>query len=295
MSKNNVLLNYLLLVLIALIWGSQYALNNIALKDFTPMDIAALRALIGALTLTVCSWFMPKKKNQAKPEPSGKIWRLYILIALFESVMPLFLTAWGLTLVTSGTGAILMGMAPIFTLLTASLIFGQERLRLGMVFSVILGFGGIVVLSLPQQGGGGSNILGELALIMSACSFSISMVLMKYLPPLSPVGQMRNILFLAALPLLITALIYNDWRIPTVEGLIAMIVLGTFCTGIVYVMFMILIQKTTSTFASLTNYLIPLVGVIIGVLFMGEKVVLSEIIALVMIIAALLVTRIKLR
>lgn len=284
-----------MLLLIALIWGSQYALNNIALKNFAPIDIAALRALIGAITLAFCGIIFPaKEKNHTADSVNPKVWHLYILIALFESVIPLFLTAWGLTVVTSGTGAILMGLAPIFTLLIASLIFGQERLRVSMIISVIVGFGGIVILSLPQStAGDGSNLFGEIALIMSACSFSISMVLMKYLPALSPIRQMRNILFIAAIPLSAIALIGNNWQPPELGATIAILVLGVFCTGIVYVMFMVLIQRTTSTFASLTNYLIPLVGVAIGTLFMGEKIMINEIIALVMIIAALLVTRIK--
>lgn len=294
MSKNTSSVNYLLLSLIAIIWGSQYALNNIALRSFTPIDIACLRAVIGAITLAICTMlFKTKKPAPATTAAPKKVWHLYLLIALFESVIPLFLTAWGLTMVTSGTAAILMGLAPIFTLLVASLIFGQERLRVSMILSVILGFSGIVVLSLPQTSGGSSSVIGEIALIMSAFSFSLSMVLMKYLPPHSPVGQMRNILFIAAIPLVIVALIDNHWQAPELSAVIAMIVLGTFCTGIVYVMFMVLIQRTTSTFASLTNYLIPLVGVVIGTLFMGEKILLNEIIALVMIIGALLVTRIK--
>lgn len=285
--------NYCLLLLISVIWGSQFALANIALKSIAPINIAVTRALIGCLTLGICSMFLPKNTSNSKGYATP--WKLYILIAFFESVLPLFLLAWGLARVESGVGAILMGTVPIFTMLIATLVSRQERLRVQLVLSVILGFCGIVTLSFPNLHGANSSIWGELAILLSSLSFGVSLILMSYLPAGSSIRQMRNILGIAVIPLLIASLGLNLWSVPSISGVIAVLILGIFCTGIVYLMFMILIRNTTPTFASLTNYLIPLIGVIIGCVFMQEKLFISELVALVLILAALVINQIKIR
>ena len=287
--------NYLLLLLIALIWGSQFALANIALKSITPTNIAIGRAVIGFLTLTICLRFIPRQVQTSTIPKQSTPWLLFLMIALFESVIPLFLIAWGLDHVDSGIGAILMGTVPIFTMLIATLATKQDKLRWQLVASILLGFGGVIILSLPSIHGASSSILGELAILIGAGSFAISLVLLKSLPPMSPIKQMRDILGLAAIPLIIAGVFINNWSMPSLEGIVALLLLGSFCTGIVYLMFMILIRNTTPTFASLTNYLIPLIGVVIGCIFLNESFHFSEFIALIMILGALGVNQLKSR
>ena len=295
MQNTNMFKNYLLLLLIALIWGSQFALANIALKSITPTNIAIGRAVIGFLTLTICLRFIPRQVSSGNLPKQSTPWLLFLMIALFESVIPLFLIAWGLDHVDSGIGAILMGTVPIFTMLIATLATKQDKLRWQLVASILLGFGGVVILSLPSIHGASSSILGELAILIGAGSFAISLVLLKSLPPMSPIKQMRDILGLAAIPLIIAGVFINNWSMPSLEGIVALLLLGSFCTGIVYLMFMILIRNTTPTFASLTNYLIPLIGVVIGCIFLNESFNFSELIALIMILGALGVNQLKSR
>jgi drug/metabolite transporter (DMT)-like permease len=159
-----------------------------------------------------------------------------------------------------------------------------------------MGFIGIFILSYPNIHLQSSSFIGEMAIVLSALSFAISLVLMKSLPPISPTIQMRNILGLASIPLLVVVILQNMLVAHySVASLISLLILGVFCTGIVYLMFIILIQRTTSTFASLTNYLIPLVGVIVGNFIMHENVTWYEILSLIIILAALLINQITYR
>ncbi|ERI10146.1 hypothetical protein HMPREF0083_01760 [Aneurinibacillus aneurinilyticus ATCC 12856] len=74
---------------------------------------------------------------------------------------------------------------------------------------------------------------------------------------------------------------------------IAVIVLGTVQAGIVYMLYYILINRTGATFASLTNYLVPLFGVILGTVFLDEHLKWSDIAALLLILISLGVNEIK--
>ena len=67
----------------------------------------------------------------------------------------------------------------------------------------------------------------------------------------------------------------------------ALLALGTFCGGLVYVMLTVLISRAGTTFTSLYNYLVVLVGVFIGMVVLGEKMTGYDIVALLVILFAL--------
>ncbi|CEH29725.1 Uncharacterized protein BN1090_A2_02164 [Aneurinibacillus migulanus] len=74
---------------------------------------------------------------------------------------------------------------------------------------------------------------------------------------------------------------------------IAVIVLGTVQAGIVYMLYYILINRTGATFTSLTNYLVPLFGVILGTVFLNEDLKWNDSTALLLILISLGVNEIK--
>ncbi len=129
----------------------------------------------------------------------------------------------------------------------------------------------------------------------AALSFAASLILIKRLPPISSVLAMRNVLFIATIILIPLSLIFDaPWTIRlTLQQTIAVIVLGTVQAGIVYMLYYILINRTGATFASLTNYLVPLFGVILGTVFLDEHLKWSDIAALLLILISLGVNEIK--
>ena len=112
--------SYILLLLIGILWGSQFALNDVVLQAMSPIAIAAGRSFIGFIELCCYTAIfvrdIPASNKSFKP-----IISLYLLIAICEAVCPLFLVAWGLKLVESCIAAILMGTVPIFTICIAAI------------------------------------------------------------------------------------------------------------------------------------------------------------------------------
>jgi drug/metabolite transporter (DMT)-like permease len=286
-------IHYLLLAAIALIWGSQFIFNQIVLRELPPLTLAAGRAAIGTLTLALIGLFLPDERRRAAVS-ARRLAGTYILLAFFEALLPLFLLGWGQAHVESSVASILMGTIPIFTVLLAPAIVGGRHWQLPAVLSVVCGFAGIIILMAPGlHGTAGNDILGDLAILGAAASVSVSLLLFNRLGDISPVISVRNILALATLPLLLlSAMIDKPWTLTiSREAGQSLLVLGVFCAGIVYLMFARLIQMAGSVFTSLTNYLSPLIGVLIGALVAHESVGLNAWFALVLIVGAVVVNQ----
>lgn len=284
--------NYILLILLSLIWGSQFLLINFALQDFSVLWIAISRAILGALTLTLILFAYPSQKN-AKALNLLTYLPFVFIIGLFDGTLPFTLLSWGQKHVNSSIAAILIGTVPIFTAIFSSIFLKTEKLHLGTILAIIFGFCGIVTLVYPDLAGSldsfYTNILGELAIIGCAMAFSISLVLMKFLP-VPPIRGARDILIAASLQITVL-LVYIGEPIPTsfhLSSVTSLICLSVINTGIVYVFFLMLVHSAGSTFASFGNYLVPIVGVLSGMIFLGNSISIYEFIALTLIIMGLL-------
>jgi drug/metabolite transporter (DMT)-like permease len=291
------LANYLLLLGVGLIWGSQFMLNELAIAAFQPPVVAAGRTVIGFVTLAILVALTASRRNSppAAPDSVPALWGQYFLIGIFEATLPFYLIAWGQQRVDSGIAAILMGTVAIFAVGLTVLFVKGERFRLGNLLGVALGFLGVAVL----MGPGAlrdilGNVLGELAVLAAAFSFAVSLTLIKRLPETIPaIVKARNILLCASLQIVPLTLILSPraWdATPTWTGVLAVLALGVFCAGVVYILFVILIERAGPTFASFSNFFIPLVGVFLGVLFLGEPLSLSQAAALALIILGLAAT-----
>lgn len=120
---------YIFLILISVIWGSQFYFAEKVLDEVDPVTLAAIRSIVGAITLTVVAVFIKnssylKWKTTAKSRNS---YLLYVSIALLEAVIPFFLVAWGQERVSSSIASILIGTTPIWTLLIESRISTETK------------------------------------------------------------------------------------------------------------------------------------------------------------------------
>lgn len=285
--------NYLLLFSMAIIWGGQFALNKIALHSMDPTFIMVWRAVVGFITLfTYTNIFENKKINHNKAHNTKTVALLYLLIGLTEIIIPSFLIAWGCKRIDSGIAAILMCLVPIFTMLIAY-VLNKKTLRPKIIFAVLLGFIGIVILVHPNNIGTNSinHMLGILALALAAFNFAIGITLIKFLPHnISAVKHMQNILSFSAVILILFYLLFlphTSLFAFALPSIIALLVLGIFAAGIAYVMYITLVHRTSSLFTSFVNYMIPVVGVLIGNIFMHEPIAWDEVVALICVLGAL--------
>ncbi|WP_256757001.1 DMT family transporter [Cohnella sp. WQ 127256] len=283
--------NYILLLVIGVIWGSQFFFVKIVVDDIQPLTLAAYKALFGAATLGILSLFVKDRPSHNQPKTSKKQWLSYFWIALLEAVIPFFLIGWGQQRISSSLSSILMGTIPIFTILLTAIFVPKEKINALKWISVLCGFIGLLILIAPDISftSVSHDIYRILAILGAAFSFAGSLILINRLPSISPLIAMRNVLLIAAVLLIPLAFIFESPMevILSYSQWLALVILGVFHAGIVYMLYNLLINKSGPIFASLNNYLVPLVGVILGMLFLHEHLTLTDQISLIIILVSL--------
>ncbi|MGZ0714364.1 DMT family transporter [Pseudomonas palleroniana] len=294
MDAQRSLRDYLTLLAIGIVWGGQFLFNAQALQAFPPVTVTAARVLLGAITLSILTGFI-SEPSTPRTKRSLSVWSLFLCIALFEAVLPLFLIAWGQQHVDSSVTAVIIGSVPILTLILSVFMSKRKGFTAYSALSVIFGFIGIVVLVNPSADGAGGKLMYEMAIFLGALSFALSLNLLERIPHSSPIRSVRNILWTSSVPLVIAALILDKpWLLSwNLESALSVLVLGTIGSGLAYLMYASLTQRCGSVFTSLSNFIVPLVGVALGVAIRDEAFGSKEVIALGLVIAALAVNEAK--
>ncbi|MCG9677699.1 EamA family transporter [Vibrio sp. Isolate24] len=281
--------NYLTLLAIGLIWGSQFIFQKLSLTGFDPVWIGTFRAILGALTLILICKLIGITST-------SKQWGLFALIGLLEAVIPFVLVPWAQQKLSSSITAILMGTLPFYALLLAPVLIKGARITKGNTISVIVGFGGLLVLFYPELTSSSQqiNLLSSMAIVVAAVSFAIALLLLNRVQQEHPLIIARNVLCMASVQLTVIAMITTplSQSNPTISSMLSLVYLGVMCAGIVYYLYMRSIKNAGAVFTSMTNYLVPAVGVVIGVFLTGESVQNNTWLALAIILSALLINQI---
>lgn len=282
--------NYLTLLLIGLIWGSQFIFQEFALISFSPIWIGAMRAVIGTLTLIIICISLNIKSSRNQ-------WPLFSLIGLLEATIPFILIPWGQQHLDSSIAAILMGTLPFYVVLLAPIIIKGSKINLASIISVFIGFTGLLVLFYPDLSSGSEkiNLISSLAIIVAAISFAIALLLLSKVRHEHPLIVARNVLFSATVQLLIIALATDPFKYQTasVTAILSIIYLGSMCAGVVYYLYMISIKNAGPVFTSMTNYIVPTVGVFISAIISNNSIQIHVWIALFVILSALFINQIS--
>lgn len=297
------LVNYLLLFGISLIWGAQYFFNKIALECFSGEIITAVRVTLGAAFLTML--IVANLEQSSDRKHQGSSWRYlpdFIVIGFFEATLPCLLIAWAQKQVSSSVTAILLGTVPLFATLLEALFIKDHPLSKQKAFAILLGFLGVVILvgpgycdraligtialSLP--------LLPVLALLSAASCFAISVSLIKArlgrkVPPLHAAQGILVGATMTALPFLFCLKgipSFSSFH-ATPASFTALMLLGIFGGGVVYTLYIRLINRAGPSFASSANYLALPIGAFVGITFAQEKLTINVMASLLLILVAL--------
>ena len=288
-------MKYILLLLIGLIWGSQYVFNAIALDDFSAFGLTAWRMFIGFVTLTILIYIIPSQRAYTLVL-NKKLVTLFIIIGAVEAAIPFWLIGFGQMRVSSSVAAIIMGMIPMLTLLLELTIKKGHRTSAYEIMGMTLAFIGLIVLVNPSADDFSGALIGYVAIFMAAACFALALILMEKIPrDISSLHATRFILGIYAIPMLIIWN-YTTGAMPTeTKSIISVLIVGIFSSGIVYILYLTLIRLSGPTFTSLSNYIVPLVGTFMGVWFLSEPFTANIAFSLLFIIVGLFIANIKKR
>jgi drug/metabolite transporter (DMT)-like permease len=201
------------------------------------------------------------------------------------------LIAFGVGMIPSGRAAILAYTMPVWAVPLSVWLLG-ERITRAKLAGLALGLGGLALLLAESFTGLGRAPLGSLLVLGAALSWALGTVLQKRLPVRLPVGLYTAwIMLLGGVPIFIGALVFDDWSALPNVSVIAW--LGTAYNVVIAFAFAhwawikIATSVPVSVF-SISTLLIPVVGVLSGMLFLGERPAWAEYAALALVVTALL-------
>jgi drug/metabolite transporter (DMT)-like permease len=268
------------------LWGSGFLFVKLALRGLSPSQVVLGQLALGAVVLLITLAI----RRQSLPHTSRE-WVCLAGMAVLANIAPYLLFSWSEQRISSGLAGVLSGTTPLLTLLLAR-AFGVGRLTLPRVLGLALGLAGVVLLAAPWHNGSrAASLTGVLAALGAAACYAGSYVYARLL--LTNRGM--EPLVLAAAQLTLGAVLLGSavpWigRQPiTLSGsvVLSVVALGVLSTGIAYVLNYRLIQDEGPTAASMTNYLTPVVAVLLGIAFVDERLTWNLIIGTAMILVGL--------
>lgn len=284
------LVDYMLLVALSVIWGSAFLLSKIAVADIPPVTLTALRQAIALMAFVVVALIF--RTHWFRPTPREHV--MIAIAAITGIVIPFTLINWGVAVVDSGLAAILMGLMPLAVLVLAHVLTKDEKLTTPKLAGVLLGLLGLIVLFWPSLAAGfGVDGWRQLALLGAALSYAVNALAVKQLTHRSAMAFFvySNIWSVVLAALLAVTLEAPSSISPSQPAIAALVALGIVPTAVGGFLMFTLIDRQGATFFGQINLLVPVAGVVLGALFLGERLSLNAFVALAIIFSGVAVAR----
>jgi drug/metabolite transporter (DMT)-like permease len=252
------------------VWGCSFIFIKLGLEFLTPFGVAFGRCALGALALLIYL----KLKGLSLVRDRKMIGHLWV-VSLLLNVIPGIFFAWAETEVTSILAGIINAVTPLMTLIAIMVVSRNEKPTRPQVIGLILGFLGVLTVLGAWQGLGDNPLWAILILLAAVTCYGFSFPYSRrfILPAqLKPEVMAATQVTLGAITLLPLFLINGVAKSEFLLGpVLAMVALGVFGSGFAYIWNFTIMRDAGSAIASSVTYVTPLVAVIVGFIFLNEK------------------------
>jgi drug/metabolite transporter (DMT)-like permease len=285
-------LDWLLFAGLVVSWGSSFVMSKLALTDVSPEWIAAARLVIGAGVLAAVALL-----QRASWEKDLRTLTVYAWLGLVGNAAPFFVITWGMQFISSGVAGLLMGTIPLIVIVMAHVALPGERLTLPRILGFCLGFLGIVVLIGPENlldlKAHGQELLGELAVVAGCVMYGVNAISAKRSGLKGTIAASAMVLAFGAVLSVAYALTQSPFALQhaPAPALWALLGLGLIPTGLATALWFKLVERTSPTFTTMSNYLVPVYALVFGALTLGEEIGWSVLIALALILCGIYMSR----
>ena len=279
---------WMLLIVLALIWGSSFVFYKILDDAGVPPFTIAL----GRVAIASAAMLLVLAVRRERLPRDARTWRTFIIMGALNSAFPFVLIAWGETRIHSGLAAILNATTPMFALIVAR-VAGTERLTPLKAAGMLAGLAGVAVaVGADALRGLDVRSAGQLASLSAAAIYGCGAVYGRRFahlglsPFIGATGQLcGSTLILAPFALLLD----HPWTLhaPLAASWPALLGIGLLCTSFAYVIYFRLIATLGGVNASLVTMLVPLSALAIGAAALHERVGWNALAGLALIAAGL--------
>ena len=259
-----------LYIALGIVWGCSFIFIKLGLEFLTPIGVAFGRCALGALALLIYLRF----KGMTLIRDRKMVVHLWV-VSLLLNVIPGIFFAWAETEVTSILAGIINAVTPLMTLIAIIMVSRNEKPTKPQVIGLLIGFLGVLTV-LGAWNGLGANPLWAILVLLAAVTcygfsfpYSRRFILPAQLAPEVMAATQVSLAAITLLPLfLIDGIAKDEFLIGPV---LAMIALGVFGSGFAYIWNFTIMRAAGSAIASSVTYVTPVVAVVVGLIFLQEK------------------------
>ncbi len=244
---------WLLFMAISVFWGIPYLFIKIAVRELDPTVVVFARVGIAAVVLVPVALFRGTWQQLRQQ------WRAIVVLSCVQIVGPLLTS-------------LLIAADPLLVALLALRFDPSERVSGLRLVGLFIGMGGVVALLGLDVGGDRQGLLGAGLVLLAAAGYAVAALLVKRppvatLPLLGVVAAECAVTTVVLLPLAVMRL---PNRVPDLEVMVSLLVLGLICTALAYLTFYALVSEVGASRGTVFTYVNPVVSVFLGVTLLGE-------------------------
>lgn len=284
---------------VSLAWGGSFLFIKIAIDGMSPAQVMVGRLMFGALFLVLLMLLTRRRWPRGR-----RTWGALLLIALFQGVIPFTLFAWAAQYLPSGVSSIYNATSPLATLLFSLLLLPDEKLTRSRVFGLLFAAVGVLVITgawrFDLTSGDPRLLWANLACLGATSCYGIAYVIIRRVLRTGEYDTVTiaasQITLAAVIGIVIAPFIGGLEPMQLTPAIIwSMIVLGVVGTGIAYVWNNDVISAWGASTASTVTYVIPVVGVALGMIVLSEVLHWNEPVGGLIILVGVLVSQGRLR
>lgn len=261
------------LLSLSVLWGGSFFFAKVAIGELQPLTVVFGRVALAALALNLVLSLAGRSLFQR-----GVPWPTFVVMGLLNNMIPFSLIFWGQTQIASGLASILNATTPLFTLAVAHLLTRDERINAAKAVALLVGFAGVALLVGPNLlVGDDSSFIGQMACLGAALSYAFAGVygrrfqIMGVQPMQAAAGQVTAS---AVLILPIMLIVDRPWNLagpPSATVWAALAGLALLSTALAYLLYFRILAAAGATNLLLVTFLIPVTAILLGAVFLGER------------------------
>ncbi len=279
---------WLMLLLLGALWGGSFFFARIAVKEVPPLWLVFFRVGIAALALH--AYLVARGEWQTFRQTP---FLPFFGLGLLNNAIPFSLIFAGQTVLGAGLASILNATTPFLTVIAANFLTRDERATPAKILGTLIGaFGAAVIVGPSVFEKLGAPLWAQVAIIGAAASYAFASVYGKRFRQVPPLVTATGQLTASTILMLPVALVVHGAPAPQLWSAgvwLAVLALALASTAFAYTLFFRILAAAGATVVSLVTLIVPVSAVLLGALFLGERLALNQFLGMAIIGAGLFV------
>ena len=282
-----------LLLLMVLIWGSNFSIVKVALRDFPEVPFNAMRLVVGTIIFLAAMRWAGNSRDTSRPISRGD-WKQLLFLGFVGVFLYQLCFVAGVKRTSVGNSSLIIGISPVVIALLSAMA-GHERVTARKWLGVFLALAGLYFVVGHQVHMSGESWRGDALIIGGVLCWAVysvaSQPVLKRLSPLLVTGVTFSIGAIFYVITAVPVLMDVDWASISALSWMLMLASAVLALNVSYVIWYTALQRLGGTRTSMYSYLTPIIAMIVAAIWLGEPISGNQVAGAAAILAGLLLTR----